>query len=104
MSFDYDAAVEKHTFNGQYTATSVIVTLSIALALYNSLEMVLLVSTTFKRWKGLYFWSLIICNYGVVFFALGTMLQYFSLSILWVSKLLLDSGWICMITCQSLVL
>ena len=106
MSSDsyYEAALEKRPFNGQYTAASVIVTLSIALALYNSLEMVLLVSTTFKRWRGLYFWSLSICNYGVVSYTLGMMLEYFSLSVHWVSELLIDSGWICMITCQSLVL
>ena len=100
----YEGALEKKSFNGQYTATSVIVTLSIALAFYNSLEMVLLISTTFKRWSGLYFWSLTTCNCGVVFYTLGMMLEYFSLSIHWVSELLLDSGWLCMITGQSLVL
>lgn len=100
----YEVAVNKSTFNGQYTAASVIVTLSIGLALYNSLEMVLLVSSTFKRWKGLYFWSLSICNVGVVLYALGMMLIYFRLSIFWVSELLIDSGWLSMIICQSLVL
>ncbi|KAJ9650565.1 hypothetical protein H2198_010130 [Neophaeococcomyces mojaviensis] len=66
--------------------------------------MVLLISTTFKRWKGLYFWSLCICNYGVASYSLGMMLMYFDLSVLWLSKVLLDAGWICMVICQSLVL
>lgn len=100
----YEVAVDKSTFDGQYSAPSIIVTLSIALALYNSLEMVLLISSTFKRWKGLYFWSLSICNLGVVLYALGIMLIYFRLSVFWVSELLVDSGWLCMIICQSLVL
>src|SRR5690348_152884 len=106
MSSDtyYEAALAKGTFDGQYTADSVIVTLSIALALYNSSEMVLLVLTTFKRWRGLYFWSLSICNFGVFTYALGFMLEYFTLSVLWVGKVLIDIGWVSMITCQSLVL
>lgn len=100
----YAAAVAKKNFDGEYTSSSVIVTLSVALALYNSLEMVLLILTTFKRWRGLYFWSLSICNYGVIAYALGMMIMYFDLTILWLSKVVLDLGWICMITCQSLVL
>ena len=96
--------MDKGTFDGQYSAASVIVTLSIGLALYNSLEMVLLISSTFKRWKGLYFWSLSICNLGVVLYALGMMLIYFRLSTFWISELLIDSGWLCMVICQSLVL
>ena len=70
----FEDAVQKQTFDGRYTATSVIVTLSIALAYYNSLEMVLLISATFKRWQGLYFWSLTLCNQGVFFYTLGMML------------------------------
>ncbi|OAG41878.1 hypothetical protein AYO21_03881 [Fonsecaea monophora] len=106
MSSDnyYQNAVRKRPFDGQYTATSVIVTLSIALAFYNSLEMVLLILTTFKRKTGLYFWSLSICNYGVVSYTLGMTLSYFNICDFWLSGLLLDSGWLCMITCQSLVL
>lgn len=100
----YQTAVDKSTFDGQYTASSVIVTLSIALALYNSLEMILLISATFKRWKGLYFWSLCICNYGVISYTVGMMLMYFDLCVLWLSKVVLDAGWIAMIICQSLVL
>ncbi|EXJ71672.1 uncharacterized protein A1O5_05480 [Cladophialophora psammophila CBS 110553] len=106
MSSDnfYQNAVRKRPFDGRYTATSVIVTLSIGLALYNSLEMVLLILTIFKRRTGLYFWSLSICTYGVVSYTLGITLSYFSLCDFWLSGLLLDSGWLFMITCQSLVL
>ncbi|OQV08486.1 hypothetical protein CLAIMM_12750 [Cladophialophora immunda] len=106
MSSDnyYQNAVRKRPFDGRYTATSVIVTLSIGLAFYNSLEMVLLILTTFKRKTGLYFWSLSICNYGVISYTLGITLSYFNICDFWLSGLLLDTGWLCMITCQSLVL
>ncbi|EXJ62516.1 hypothetical protein A1O7_02954 [Cladophialophora yegresii CBS 114405] len=100
----YEAAVEKNSFTGEYSADSVIVTLSVALALYNALEMVLLVVSTFKRWKGLYFWSLCVCNFGVFCYATGILLTYFDLGVLWLGKTILDIGWVSMIACQSLVL
>ncbi|OAP64710.1 hypothetical protein AYL99_00682 [Fonsecaea erecta] len=106
MSSDnyYQNAVRKRPFDGRYNVTSVIVTLSIGLAFCNSLEMALLILTTFKRKAGLYFWSLALCNYGVVSYTLGITLSYFNLCDFWLSGLLLDSGWLLMITCQSLVL
>lgn len=100
----FRAALEKKAFDGTYSAPSVIVTLSVALALWNAIELALLVATTFSKWKGLYFWSLILCNFGVILYALGMMLMYFELCILWFSKVVLDIGWTLMIVCQSLVL
>lgn len=100
----YQAAIEKSSFNGQYTASSIVVTLSIALALYNCLEMVLLISMTFKRWRGLYFWCLVLCNAGVAAYTIGMTLTYFHLCILWFGKTFLDIGWVAMILFQSLVL
>jgi hypothetical protein len=103
-SHHFAQAVNKNSFNGQYNADSVIVTLSVGLALFNSLEMILLISTTFKRWKGLYFWSLSICNLGVILYVLGFMMGYFSLGPLPLSRTINDVGWILMIAFQSLVL
>lgn len=100
----YAVATSKNIFTGEYSADSVIVTLSNALALYNFMEMILLITTTFKRWKGLYFWSLTLCNWGVMLYALGIILMYFELCVLWLSKVILDIGWASMIVCQSLVL
>lgn len=100
----YQAAIEKSNFDGKYTAASIVVTLSIALALYNCLEMVLLISMTFKRWRGLYFWCLVLCNAGVAAYTIGMALTYFQLCILWFAKVFLDIGWVAMILFQSLVL
>lgn len=101
---NYAKAVEKNTFNGEYTASSVIVTLSVALGLYNSMEMILLISSTFKRWKGLYFWSLVLCNWGVILYNLGIMLSYFMLCPEVLHKIILDAGWWIMIAFQAAVL
>lgn len=100
----YQAAIEKSSFDGKYDAASVVVTLSIALALYNCLEMVLLISMTFKSWKGLYFWTLVLCNAGVAAYTIGMTLVYFRLCILWFGKVVDDVGWVAMLLFQSLVL
>ena len=91
-------------FENTYSAESVIVTLAIALSLYNTLELFLAISATFKKWRGLYFWSMLISTIGVVLYALGMMLMYFELCVLWLSKVILDVGWVTMVVFQSLVL
>jgi hypothetical protein len=97
-------AIEKSVFDGRYDADSIIVTISIALALYNTLEMALLISTTFKKYKGLYFWSLTLCTLAVALYAIGMALSYFELCVKWLHKTVLDIGWLGMIVFQSLVL
>lgn len=88
----YAAAIAKDNFDHQYSRDSVIVTLSIALSLYNSLEMILIISSTFKKWKGLYFWSLSLCNLGVILYALGMLMTYFNYGALVLGKIILDIG------------
>lgn len=89
---DYAAAISKSSFDHQYSRNSVIVTLSIALSLYNSLELMLIISSTFKKWKGLYFWSLSICNTGVILYALGMLMTFFKYGPLVLGKIILDIG------------
>jgi hypothetical protein len=95
---------QRAVFEGKYNAESLTVTLSLTLALYNAVELILLILTTFKRRHGLYFWSLCVSNYGVVTYSIGLILEYFQLSPLWVGKILDTSGWMFLITGQSLVL
>ncbi|KAK5050752.1 hypothetical protein LTR84_003311 [Exophiala bonariae] len=101
---NYTAILQKEPFDGQYSKSSVIVTLALGLALYNCVELALLILTTFKRWRGLYFWSLSLCNFGVASYAFGMMTDYWKLTVLWATKILVTMGWMTMITCQSLVL
>jgi hypothetical protein len=103
-SSHYVQVLTKQSFDGEYSRNSVIVTLAVALSLYNCLEMVLLISTTFKQWRGLYFWSLSLCTLGVAAFSIGMMLGFFELCIMWLYKTILDIGWLLMVINQSLVL
>lgn len=96
--------ITKGTFDGKYSPSSVIATLSLAIAYYNSLEIILLVFSTFRRFKGLYFWTMTLCNVCVILYSMGMMLLYFELCIKWLGKFVLDIGWAGMLLFQSLVL
>ncbi|KAK3686464.1 hypothetical protein LTR37_019783 [Vermiconidia calcicola] len=91
-------------FDGEYTAQSVTVTLCSALAIYNALELLLLISTTFRSYRGLYFWSLLVASAGVLPYAIGFMIEYFQLTIPWAGQITSTVGWCTMVTGQSLVL
>lgn len=53
-------------FSGKYDAASVFITICCALAIYNAFELLLLIFTTFRRFSGLYFWSLLVSSFGLI--------------------------------------
>ena len=65
-------------FSGNYDVSSVFVTIGCALSIYNGLELLLLVFTTFRRFKGLYFWSLLIASFGLLPYTTGLLIMYFT--------------------------
>lgn len=77
----------------------------VALALYNALELNVIVFTTFRRFKGLYFWSFLAAANGIIPHSIGFLLknvvgsQDYGLYIT-----LVAIGWVPMVTGQSLVL
>ena len=76
-----------------------------AVAWYNAMELNVQVFLTFKRHRGLYFWSLIISSWGCVLHALGFLLKFFQLtSNDYVSVTIITIGWYCMVTGQAVVL
>ena len=78
-----------------------------ALAFWNSLELVALIFLTFKRYEGLYFWSLLIASAGIVPYTIGFLVKYFTDAVpstIWIGCLLLTIGWWTMVTGQSVVL
>lgn len=82
---------------------SIIVMMSIAL--YNALELALLIPLSFRRYRSLYFWSLLTSTVlGVIPATLGPALQFFSLAPLWVSLVIQNLGFIMMVPNQSVVL
>ena len=76
-----------------------------AVAWYNVAELNIQVFLTFKRHRGLYFWSLLISSYGCVLHALGFLLKFFELIHNdYVSVTIITIGWYCMVTGQAVVL
>lgn len=75
----------------------------LGLSLYNAVELIVLVFVTFNRYKGLYFWSLIIAAFGVIPYALGFLIKFFQLldpneNVGYVAVVFLTIGWYMMIT------
>lgn len=76
-----------------------------AVAWYNVIELNIQVFLTFKRHRGLYFWSLLITSYGCMLHALGFLLKFFRLTeYVNLSVTIITIGWYCMVTGQSIVL
>ncbi|PHH62122.1 hypothetical protein CDD81_7553 [Ophiocordyceps australis] len=86
-----------------WTLTLLIVFLSIAL--YNVIELNFLILSTFKRYRGLYFWSFFISTWGVAFNAVGYMVRDVELHRPgYAHATIILIGWCAMVTGQSLVL
>ncbi|THC94530.1 hypothetical protein EYZ11_005971 [Aspergillus tanneri] len=77
----------------------------ISIACYNVVELVVLVLSAFRRWKGLYFWSLLLSGcLGVIPYSLGFMLKFFTSAPSILTVTILSIGWWTMVTGQSFVL
>ncbi|KNG86461.1 integral membrane protein [Aspergillus nomiae NRRL 13137] len=77
----------------------------ISISIYNVIELAILVLSTFRRWTGLYFWSLLLSGcLGVIPYSLGFMLKFFTHANSILSVTLLTIGWWTMVTGQSIVL
>jgi hypothetical protein len=70
----------------------------ISIALYNSLELVVLILLGFKRYRGLYFWSLFLSTIlGIVPTSIGTSFEFFDLASLWPSLTVSNLGFCFMV-------
>lgn len=88
-----------------FDAKAVVITVFLSIALYNVCELNVLVLSTFKRRRGLYFYSFLVATWGVAFNAVGYMLKHLKITDnahLYVTIILI--GWCTMITGQSVVL
>jgi hypothetical protein len=80
-------------------------TVFLGIALYNSIELMVLIFASFRRYQGLYFWSLLLATVlGVVPQSLSFILKYYNIGPLWFSITLSTLGWYFMVTGQALVL
>lgn len=75
--------------------------------MYNAVELVIMVFLTFKRFQGVYFWSLLLSSFGIIPYALGFLLKFMEITtgnLRWLAIFFLTIGWYPMITGQALVL
>jgi hypothetical protein len=76
-----------------------------AIAWYNVIDLNVLIWITFKRRRGLYFYSLLVSSWGIMIYALAFLMKFFQV---WknnyVSVAFITIGWYAMVTGQSLVL
>jgi hypothetical protein len=76
-----------------------------AIAWYNVIDLNVLIWMTFKRRRGLYFYSLLASSWGIMIYALAFLMKFFQV---WknnyVSVAFITIGWYAMVTGQSLVL
>ncbi|KAA8648053.1 hypothetical protein EYZ11_006107 [Aspergillus tanneri] len=76
-----------------------------ALAWCNSIELIVLCFTTFKRYRGWYFWSLLFASCSLIPHCLGYIFYIFPLGIsTYISVTLIILSWCVMVTGHSLVL
>lgn len=77
----------------------------IAIALYNVAELFFIIFATFKKRRGLYFWSFLVSTCGIGLYSIGFLLKDMSLSsqsVFYVTLIVV--GWSSMVTGQSIVL
>ncbi|KAF4344242.1 hypothetical protein FBEOM_1836 [Fusarium beomiforme] len=87
-----------------YIGRDVFVVIASTLSLYNAIELLTLISLTFKRKAGLYFWSILIASFGIIPYCLGWLIVYFDLVHDYVGMAIETVGWILVISGQSVVL
>ncbi|KAH6618946.1 integral membrane protein [Boeremia exigua] len=83
----------------------VIVLVFLSVAIYNFLELNVQIFTTFKRRKGLYFWSFTVATWGILFNSIGYLLKHLEVTQegnIYATIILI--GWCSMISGQSVVL
>jgi hypothetical protein len=92
-------------YTGNSVALRIVIGSFIAISWYNAVELNFLIFTTFQRYRGLYFWSLVVASWGVVFYGIGFLFKFFQVIDNGVGNVVfITIGWWCMVTGQSVVL
>ena len=72
---------------------------------YNVLELFFLLPVTFKRYNGVYFWSMAVSSLGCCLHGLGFLMKFFQLTTInYLSVTIITIGWYSMVTGQAIVL
>lgn len=92
-------------YHGGDMTVKILMIVFMSIALYNALELVILLFLTFQQYRGLYFWTLFVSVVlGVIPHAIGYLLEFFRLAPLWVGLVISTIGWYAMVPGQSVVL
>ncbi|KAJ4175928.1 hypothetical protein NW767_015452 [Fusarium falciforme] len=96
------AEIDLNTKNG---VVAVVICVFLSIAYYNVLELNVHILTSFKKRRGLYFWSFVIATWGIAFNATGFLFRHLGVVAQpHVYSTLILIGWCTMITGQSVVL
>ena len=98
------AATHKAFFDRHHGTEAVEFVVFNALVLYNVLELLILTFSTFRRFAGWYFWSMLAAILGIFLYTVGSMSSYYDIGRQVVGLTLRAIGWPAMITGQSFVL
>lgn len=90
--------------SGNRFAESTAVACLISIAWYNALELLVLCFSTFKRYGGLYFWSLLIASVSIIPFGLGYILIIYDVYTNMFPVAMELVAWVGMVIGQSMVL
>jgi hypothetical protein len=85
-------------------ALAMVIAALFAIACWNVLQTTVAIFTTFRRYRGLYFWSMTISTLGILLHAITSFLRYFALAPNFPMCVLICIGWYAMVTGQSVVL
>lgn len=90
-------------YDGNSQSLRIFIVFFAGLAIYNAIELTFMIFLTFNRYRGLYFWSLLLSGLGIIFYALGFLLKFMNITtgnLRWLAIVFLTIGWYPMITGQ----
>ncbi|PIG80879.1 integral membrane protein [Aspergillus arachidicola] len=86
-------------------AVKILMVVFSSIALYNAIELIILIFLVFNQYAGLYFWAMLLSNVlGVIPHAVGFLLEFFAEGPLWFAVTLATIGFYFMVPGQSIVL
>ncbi|KKK23982.1 hypothetical protein AOCH_006649 [Aspergillus ochraceoroseus] len=92
-------------YQGNSVAVKILMVVFSSLALYNAVELVILILFTFNRYHGLYFWTMLLSSVlGVIPHAIGYIMEFFALGPIWLAVSISTVGFYFMVPGQSVVL
>jgi hypothetical protein len=85
-------------------STAMVIGGCFGIAVYNSIELYISICRTFRRKKGLYFWSAVAANTGIPIASTAMLFRLFAIAPIGPITAVYTVGWWLMVTGQSLVL